>query len=229
MWPIKVRSFEQLMSSGILSKHTRRSLVLDLVSRWLVVAALGIIVYAYLVGDLPLPRNRVLLAAGIAALAAVSSIVLKRIDYRARGSVLLLALFVAGYVSETDPHCFFYGRSTVFFALLVAIAPVTVSPHAAFGVWAIVQAATIIYCVDNCATYPIFTSVILAIVAFVSWITVSRLDLLVDAIEGERQRAQGRLDEVNTAIDIIVDKERESLQHARIIWQQVKRTAVSHD
>lgn len=229
MWPIKVKSFEQLTRTDILSKHVRRSLVLDLVSRWLVAAALAMFVYAYLFAAIPAARNRIFYAAGIAFVSSLAVIVLKRVDYRARGSVLLLALFVAGYLSEVDPHCFFYGRSTIFFALLVAMAPITVSPHASLGVWLLVQVATIGYCVTASAPYPVYTGVILLLIALVAWVTVSRLDLLVDALEGERQKAQGRLDEATTAIDVIVDMERQSLRHARITWQQRNTTVASHD
>jgi len=229
MWPIKVKSFEQLTSAGVLSKHIRRNLVLDLISRWLVVAAVVGGVYAYLAGENTAVQYRLYWASGIALLSSLAVILLKRVDYRVRGSVLLLALFVAGYISEVDPNCLFYGRSTVFFALLIVMAPITVSPHASFGVWLVVQAATIIYCVGHCATYPVYTSVILLLVAFVSWVTVSRLDRIVDTLEAERQRAQGRLDEVTSAIEVIVDMEQKSLRHARISWQQRDTTIVSLD
>lgn len=224
-----LKSWKRLSSADVYSKHDRRSLVLDIIGRLLFVTALLAIAYALIFGQPGPARARALIASLIGGLSGLFAISLPTVDYRIRSTTVLIALFIAACLSEVDPKSLFDGRSTVFFALLIVMAPTITVPCAAICIWAVVQVITIVFSVATYMPYPVFTALILLLVAVIVCLFTNRLDKVVDRLDSEVMRTREELDEAKTAIDVVIDMERRSLQSARLSWRQRGQMAVSKD
>jgi hypothetical protein len=208
----------RLLSGEILAKEERRSLTNTVVARWIIMISVAIAVYtaSYPI-NVPDEERAILVACVIAIVSAHLSLTFRGVDYRIRGNVILIGVAIAALVSEPNIDHIFFGRSSVLLVIPVIMAPILVRPRCAFVWWALLQAGAVVYAIYVGRSYPFYIGAISFTIATVSWLSIARADRVIDLLVIQKQDAEDACIEAETAIDVIVSAEADSV-HRSNTW-----------
>lgn len=197
-----------LLGGQLLTKEVRRGLSATVIARVAVMGAVAALLYSAMAMIDGVFVTHVVVAASITLIFCHLVLYLPSLDYRIRGSLLIIGVFAAGFASEPQVCRVFFGRSSMFLAIPAIIVPVVLRPRYTFIYWALVQAAAVVVVIVGGHEYSVFPGLMLLVICVVAWLCTARADKVIDILNRAKKNAETERDEAGQAIDIIVTAEK---------------------
>lgn len=204
MWP----ELSILLGGQLLTKEDRRSLSTTVIARAAVMGALVAILYSCFAVTQGAIITHVVVAATVTLVACHLVLYWPSADYRIRGWLLVVGIFAAGFMSESEACRLFFGRSSMFLAIPAIIIPVVLKPGYTCVYWILVQVASMAVARLAPHGYSVFPGLMLLLICVGSWLATARADKVIDILNQAKKNAEAERDEAGTAIDIIITAER---------------------
>lgn len=218
----------RLFNGEILSKEERRSLATTLIAKLLMMAAVIALISTSFVMRSGFVREHVVIACAISIVAAHLVITFGRAHNTLRGFVLVFGIFFAGAIAVPDLESLLFGSSSMFLAVPAVIAAVTLRPVCTILYWIVIQVVAVILAITLPHEFNTFATMSLLVVCVTVWVATARADRVIDILVEEKRLVEEARDEAKTAIGVIVEYERHSLEQARRTWPvSTRQTAVS--